>query len=99
LEIDPVDEHVCLCPVAGCFTLFETVPASKLACPRYGVVGSTLVFFYLSPVFFFAGLREAQLKGEVTFGMPALGGLVLVLFGTAVQVLLPQPFKCICSQE
>jgi hypothetical protein len=25
-----------------------------------GVVGSTLVFFYLSPVFFFAGLREAQ---------------------------------------
>jgi hypothetical protein len=46
------------------------------------------LFFYLSPLFFFAGLREAQLSGKVTCGMPALAAGVMVLFGTAAQMLV-----------
>ena len=47
-----------------------------------------VLFFYLSPLFFFEGLREAQLSGKVTCGMPALGATVMVLFGTAAQVFV-----------
>ena len=55
-----------------------------LACVL-GIFGAALTFFYLSPIFFFAGLREAQLRGEVNCGMPALAATVMVLLGTGVQ--------------
>jgi hypothetical protein len=53
-----------------------------------GVLTPTALFFFLAPSFFFAGLREAQLKGEVTCGMPAAAAAFLVLLGTVAQVFV-----------
>jgi hypothetical protein len=46
-----------------------------------------LVFFFLSPVFFFAGMREAQAKGELTCGMPAMAALMMVFTGSIAEFL------------
>ena len=53
-----------------------------------GVLGATFAFLYLSPLFFFAGFSEAQLRGEVTCGMPAMAAAFMVLIGTGFQLLL-----------
>lgn len=54
-----------------------------------GLLGATLAFFFLSPLFFFAGIREAQLRGEViSCGMPAMAATVMVLIGTGIQLLI-----------
>jgi hypothetical protein len=45
-----------------------------------------LVFFFLSPVFFFAGMREAQAKGELTCGMPVMAALMMVFTGSIVEL-------------
>lgn len=58
--------------------------ARWLACVL-GIVGVVLTFFYLSSIFFFAGLREAQARGELNCGMPALAAAFMVLAGTGVQ--------------
>lgn len=52
------------------------------------VVGATFAFFYLSPMYFFAGMREARLRGEVTCGMPAAAAVIMVLFGTVFQLFI-----------
>ncbi len=46
-----------------------------------------VLFFYLAQPFFFAGLREAQLKGEITCGMPAVAAGFMFLLGIAVHLL------------
>ena len=53
-----------------------------------GVLAPTLLFFYLAPIFFFAGLREAQLRGEVTCGLPVMAATLLCLMGTVAQVFV-----------
>jgi hypothetical protein len=55
-----------------------------LACV-FGIVSVVLSFFYLSSIFFLAGLREASARGEVNCGMPALAAAFLVLIGTGIQ--------------
>jgi hypothetical protein len=50
------------------------------------ILGTTFAFFYLAPIFFFAGVREAQLRGPVGCGMPALAAAFLVLIGTGFQL-------------
>jgi len=53
------------------------------------IVGTAFAFFYLAPIFFFAGMREAQLRGEViTCGMPAIAAAFLVLIGTGFQLFV-----------
>ena len=44
-----------------------------------------LVFFFLSPIYFFAGIREAYDRGE-RCGMPAMGAILLVFAGTIMQL-------------
>ena len=53
-----------------------------------GVLVPALTFFFLAPHFFFAGIREAALKGDVNCGMPAMAAAFLFLVGTAVHVML-----------
>jgi hypothetical protein len=43
-----------------------------------------IVFFWLAPNFFFAGLREA--RGERGCGMPAMAAAFLFLAGTVIQL-------------
>jgi hypothetical protein len=47
-----------------------------------------LVFFWLAPLFLFAGLREAYARGEITCGMPAVAALFFLFAGTIFQVFL-----------
>ena len=61
---------------------FPIWPARILA-----VLGAVFAFFYFSPIFFFAGFREAQLRGEVC-GMPALAATFMVLIGTGFQLFI-----------
>jgi hypothetical protein len=53
-----------------------------------GVVVPALSFFFLAPHFFFAGLREAALKGEVNCGMPAVAAAFMLLLGTGIHLLI-----------
>ena len=60
--------------------------------PRWlAVIASALapaiVFFFLAPIFFFSGIREAQAAGELTCGMPALAALLFFFTGIIVQLL------------
>ena len=72
--------------VLGVLLYFRLIRfSSRLACVL-GVLTPAALFFYLAPSFFFAGLREAQLNGEVTCGMPAVAAAFMVLLGTAAEV-------------
>src|SRR5215475_4028444 len=51
-----------------------------------GILGGVSTFFFLSPIFFFAGIREAQLRGELNCGMPAMAATLMVLVGTSIQL-------------
>jgi hypothetical protein len=52
------------------------------------ILATGLAFFYLAPIFFFAGVREAQLRGPVGCGMPAMAAAFLVLIGTGFQLFV-----------
>jgi len=47
----------------------------------------SLVFFFLSPLFFFAGFKEAQARGELTCGMPAMAALVMMFTGSIAELV------------
>jgi hypothetical protein len=47
-----------------------------------------IFFFWLAPIYFFAGLRQAYASGKETCGMPALAATMLVFFGTAIELFL-----------
>ena len=49
------------------------------------VIATVLAFLFISPLFFFAGMREAQLRGELNCGMPAAAATIMVLIGTVFQ--------------
>jgi hypothetical protein len=61
--------------------------------PRWlAVIAASLApaffFFWLAPIYFFAGLREAYASGKETCGMPAMAATILVFFGTAIELFL-----------
>jgi hypothetical protein len=48
-----------------------------------------IIFFWLAPIFFFAGIREAYARGEGRgCGMPAVAATFFVLAGTVGQLLV-----------
>ncbi len=53
-----------------------------------GILTPVILFLFLSPLFFFAGLREAAARGEVTCGLPAMAATFMVLAGTVVQFVV-----------
>ena len=69
----------------GVLLYFRLVRFSRWLAFALGVLTPGLLFFYLAPSFFFAGLREAT---NNSCGMPALGAAVMLLFGTAVQFVV-----------
>lgn len=54
----------------------------------FSLVGATFAFLYLAPMFFFPGMREAQLRGEVNCGMPAMAAAFMVLVGAGFQLVV-----------
>lgn len=53
-----------------------------------GLLTPVILFFFLSQSFFFAGLREAAAKGELTCDMPAVAAGLMVLTGTVIQFVV-----------
>jgi hypothetical protein len=47
-----------------------------------------LIFFWLAPIYLFAGLHEHYNDGVAQCGMPIMGAVLLLLFGTTVQLVL-----------
>jgi hypothetical protein len=45
-----------------------------------------IIFFWLAPIFFFAGIREAYARGDRGCGMPAVAATFFVLAGTLLQL-------------
>jgi hypothetical protein len=72
--------------VLGVLLYFRLIQSSRWLAYILAVLTPAALFLYLAPSFFFAGLREAQLKGEVRCGMPVVAAVFMVLIGTAAQV-------------
>jgi hypothetical protein len=72
----------------GVLLYFRLIRFSRWSAFTLGALTPGVLFFYLAPSFFFAGLREAQVKGEVTCGMPVLAAAIMVLLGTVAQVFV-----------
>lgn len=73
--------------VLGVLLYFRVTRFPRWVAFTMGVLSPAALFFCLAPSFFFAGLREAQLRGEMC-GMPAVAAGFLFLMGTAAQVLV-----------
>lgn len=52
------------------------------------VLATAFAFLFISPVFFFAGIREAQLRGDLNCGMPAMAATMMVLIGTGFSLFI-----------
>lgn len=53
-----------------------------------GVLVPAVTFFFIAPHYFFAGVREAALKGPANCGMPAMAAAFLLVMGTGVHLIL-----------
>jgi hypothetical protein len=51
------------------------------------ILAPAVIFFWLAPILFFAGIREAAATG-MTCGMPAVAAGMFLLLGTGVQLVL-----------
>ena len=47
-----------------------------------------VIFFWLAPILFFAGIREAAARSESGCGMPAVAAGIILLLATGVQLVL-----------
>lgn len=72
----------------GVLLYFRLARLPKWLARGFCLVVAGIAFLYLSPMFFFAGLHEAQLRGEVTCGMPAVAATFMVLIGTGLQLFI-----------
>ena len=72
----------------GVLLYFRLARFPKWLARGFCVVVTAFAFLYLSPLFFFAGMREAQLRGELNCGMPAAAAIIMVLFGTGFQLFM-----------
>jgi len=78
----------------GLMLYFKLVRRSKWLAFAVGFLVPAIVFFFLAPLFFFAGVREAQANGQVNCGMPAMGAALLVFAGTAIELVVSLPIQC-----
>ena len=71
----------------GTLLYFRLSRAPRWLAVIAGTVAPAIIFFWLAPIFFFAGLREAYAYGE-TCGMPVFGAMLLVFTGTIIELML-----------
>lgn len=71
----------------GILLYFRLHRAPRWVAVIAGILAPAMLFVWLAPILFFAGLHEAYANGE-RCGMPALGALVLLFFGTIIQLVL-----------
>jgi hypothetical protein len=73
----------------GLLLYFRLSRFPKWLAHAVGILAPAALFFYLAPLFFFSGFREAQMRGE-TFncGMAAAAATALFLLGTAAELFV-----------
>ena len=72
----------------GVLLYYRLTRLPKWLARGFCVVVTGFAFLFLSPIFFFAGLREAQLRGEINCGMPAMAATLMVFIGTGFQLAI-----------
>ena len=72
---------------------FRLVQRSRWLAGVLGFLVPPVLFFFLAPHFFFAGVREAERNGPVPCGMPALAAAMMVLAGTVAQLIVSLPVQ------
>jgi hypothetical protein len=72
----------------GILLCFRLSRAPRWLAAIAGTLAPGVFFFWLAPLFLFAGLREAYARGEITCGMPALAALFFLFAGAIIQVFL-----------
>jgi len=73
--------------LVGVLLFYRLHRAPKWIARTAAILAPAVIFFWLAPILFFAGLREAAASG-MNCGMPAVAAGIFLLFGTAVQLVL-----------
>ena len=63
------------------------------------ILAPAFLFFWLAPIVFFSGIREAAARGEMNCGMPAVAAGIFLIFGTVIQIVLGLVTHAILSRR
>jgi hypothetical protein len=66
---------------------FRLSRAPRLVATIATILAPAVFFVFLAPIHLFAGMSEAQARGA-SCGMPAMGAILLLYAGTALQLVL-----------
>ena len=77
----------------GVLLHFRLVRSSRVLAFALGLLVPAVLFFYLAPLVWFAGLREAYRSGDGGCGMPAVAAGVMILAGTVAELILSLPIQ------
>lgn len=72
----------------GILLYYRLHRAPRWVAVTVGVLAPAIIFFWLAPFLFFAGIREATARGEMNCGMPAVFIGFFLLAGTVIQLVL-----------
>ena len=72
----------------GILLFYRLHRAPRWVARTAAILAPAVLFFFLAPILFFTGLREAAARGEVNCGMPAVAAGIIVIFGTLIQLVL-----------
>lgn len=67
---------------------FRLARAPRWVAVSIGILAPAVFFVFLAPVLLFAGIREAQARGQGGCGMLAMGVILLMYAGIVVQLAL-----------
>ena len=75
--------------LVGILLFYRLHRAPRWIARTAGILAPAALFFWLAPILFFAGLREAAARGEIiSCGMPAVAAGIILILGTVVQVVV-----------
>ena len=74
--------------VLGILLYYRLHRAPRWVAVTVGILAPAIIFFWLAPFLFLAGIREATARGETGCGMPAVFIGFFLLAGTVIQLVL-----------
>lgn len=72
---------------------FQLVRRSRWLACALGFLVPPLLFFFLAPHFFLAGIREAERNGPVPCGNAAMAAAFVIFAGTIAQLIVALPIQ------
>ena len=77
----------------GVLLYYRLVRRSKWLAFALGFLVPAVLFFFLAPLFFFAGLRPPPPNEVASCGTPAMAAAFMVLAGTAAELTVSLPIQ------